>query len=167
VPQDRIRKFTEENKELAANLKAEMEKMLNPPKLMVAPANKKAAGSDLSSTRGSEERLTPVGRGQKRGRDYEIEKVRERPDSLLGFYFDISQVKPLNSKQNRKPSQRHVCKCPVWEPRSYIIIDCFSCAILCQKTTTAIPTQASVEDRSLAHGFIHIYSLRRLLDIPE
>lgn len=102
MPQDRIRKFTEENKELAANLKAEMEKMLNPPKLKVAPAKKKAAGSDLSSTRGSEERLTPVGRGQKRGRDYEIEKVRERPDSLLGFYFDISEAKPPEQQAKSK-----------------------------------------------------------------
>ena len=50
------------------------------PKAAAASAKKKAAGSDLSSTRGSEERhATPVtGRGQKRGRDYEIEKVRGR-----------------------------------------------------------------------------------------
>jgi len=86
VPHDRIRKFTEENKELAANLKGEMEKLLNPPKPKAAPAKKKAAGSDLSSTRGSEERLTPVtGRGQKRGRDYEIEKVRARPIFTFAF----------------------------------------------------------------------------------
>ena len=54
-----------------------MQKVLKKP---AAASNKnKAAGSDLSSTRGSEERhATPItGRGQKRGRDYEIEKVRE------------------------------------------------------------------------------------------
>lgn len=53
-----------------------MEKALNPSKPKTAPAKKRAAGSDLSSARGSEERMTPVtGRGQKRGRDIEIEKV--------------------------------------------------------------------------------------------
>ena len=43
-----------------------------------ASTKKKTAGSDLSSTRGSEERHSSVpvtGRGQKRGRDFEIEKV--------------------------------------------------------------------------------------------
>ncbi|KAL2040851.1 hypothetical protein N7G274_006309 [Stereocaulon virgatum] len=75
VPQDRIRKNNEDNKILAANLKTEMERVQKP-KAAAASARKKAAGSDLSSTRGSEERhATPVtGRGQKRGRDYEIEK---------------------------------------------------------------------------------------------
>ncbi len=99
VTQERIRKFTEENKELAANLKAEMEKLHNPPKLKAALAKKKAAGSDLSSTRGSEERLTPVtGRGQKRGRDYEIEKVRARSVSTFCFYFEIPQSPPSESE---------------------------------------------------------------------
>ena len=61
------------------------------PKAAAASARKKAAGSDLSSTRGSEERhATPVtGRGQKRGRDYEIEKVRGR-----------SLVKPKSRMEN-------------------------------------------------------------------
>lgn len=96
MPQDRIRKFTEENKELAANLKAEMEKLLNPAKLKAAAAKKKAAGSDLSSTRGSEERLTPVmGRGQKRGRDYEIEKVRECPNLSSCFHSVVLQYQSL------------------------------------------------------------------------
>lgn len=48
------------------------------PKATNASSKKKAAGSDLSSTRGSEERNSSVpatGRGQKRGRDFEIEKV--------------------------------------------------------------------------------------------
>ena len=79
VPQDRIRKMNEDNKALAANLKFEMDKLLRP-KAVAASNKKKAAGSDLSSNRGSEERhATPItGRGQKRGRDYEIEKVREK-----------------------------------------------------------------------------------------
>jgi hypothetical protein len=102
VTQERIRKFTEENKELAANLKAEMEKLHNPPKLKAALAKKKAAGSDLSSTRGSEERLTPVtGRGQKRGRDYEIEKVRARSISTFFFYFEIPQPTPSEQRDRK------------------------------------------------------------------
>ena len=43
-------------------------------------SKKKAAGSDLSSGRGSEERNSSVpamGRGQKRGRDYDLEKVKQ------------------------------------------------------------------------------------------
>ena len=77
--------MNEDNKALAANLKFEMDKLLRPK--AVAPSNKKkAAGSDLSSNRGSEERhATPItGRGQKRGRDYEIEKVREKLPSRRG-----------------------------------------------------------------------------------
>ena len=85
VPQDRIRKMNEDNKALAANLKFEMDKLLRP-KAVAASNKKKAAGSDLSSNRGSEERhATPItGRGQKRGRDYEIEKVREKLPSKPG-----------------------------------------------------------------------------------
>lgn len=99
VPQDRIRKFTEENKELAANLKAEMDRTLNPPKTKAAAAKRKAAGSDLSSARGSEERLTPMtGRGQKRGRDYEIEKVRERPYIASNSYIEAPQSRPVTRK---------------------------------------------------------------------
>lgn len=48
------------------------------PKTATTSSKKKAAGSDLSSARGSEERHSSapaVGRGQKRGRDFEIEKV--------------------------------------------------------------------------------------------
>ena len=80
VPQDRIRKNSDENKELAANLKSELDRLTRPAKAPVPSTKKKAASSDLSSLRGSEERLTPVtGRGQKRGRDNEIEKVGDNP----------------------------------------------------------------------------------------
>ena len=49
-----------------------------PAKPVPAKPKKMAASSDLSSTRGSEDRQTPVtGRGQKRGRDHDIEKVRD------------------------------------------------------------------------------------------
>jgi hypothetical protein len=79
VPQDRVRKFTDENKELAAQLQNQM-KVLQ----QKAPKSGKkkggANGSDFSSARGSEERTTSAaaqsGRGgQRRARDYENENV--------------------------------------------------------------------------------------------
>ncbi|KAI9820690.1 MAG: Esa1p-associated factor [Pycnora praestabilis] len=82
VPQDRLRKLSDENKELAANLKKEMDALRarTAPKATTSSSKKKALGSDLSSTRGSEERHSSAQagagpRGQKRGRDFEIEKV--------------------------------------------------------------------------------------------
>lgn len=82
VPQDRLRKLTDENKQLAQDLKHESDaahrQRAAPTKATPASTKKKAAGSDLSSTRGSEERhssVPAIGRGQKRGRDFEIEKV--------------------------------------------------------------------------------------------
>ena len=99
VPQDRIRKDTEEHRELAANLKAENDKH-HKPKISTS-AKKRAAGSDLSSTRGSEERLTPaMGRGQKRGRDFEIEKVRLR---LLEPFRDQPTLFPISMERTPMP----------------------------------------------------------------
>ena len=89
VPQDRVRKFTEENKELAAQLHNQMKALQKAPK---GAGGKKGAGgrtngSDFSSARGSEERTASVaaqsGRGgQRRTRDYEIENV----SSLFPLY---------------------------------------------------------------------------------
>lgn len=86
VPQDRLRKLTDENKELASNLKKEMEaqrRAAKPPMSTVASGKKRAFGSDLagSSARGSEERSSvPLSRGIKRTRDGKelegIERVR-------------------------------------------------------------------------------------------
>ncbi|MCJ1356744.1 MAG: Esa1p-associated factor [Icmadophila ericetorum] len=78
----RLRKLTDENKELAQNLKKDLDAQRKPmtTKATTMASKKKAAGSDLSSGRGSEERNSSVpamGRGQKRGRDYELEKVNE------------------------------------------------------------------------------------------
>ena len=91
VNEARLRKLTEENKELAQNLKKDLDSQRRPaaPKPAVNSSKKKAAGSDLSSTRGSEERHSSVpamGRGQKRGRDYEIEKVGSETSSLPSVY---------------------------------------------------------------------------------
>ena len=92
VPEDRLRKLTDDNKELAKNLKKEMDSLRQraAPKATTASSKKKHAGSDLSSGRGSEERHSSVpatSRGQKRGRDYEIEKVG---DNLS--HFDVHSL---------------------------------------------------------------------------
>ncbi|KAL1305134.1 hypothetical protein AAFC00_002059 [Neodothiora populina] len=79
VPQDRLRKHSDENIELARNLRKEMDAQR---KAAAKPAptstRKRAFGGDLnpaSSTRGSEERnstaAAPPSRGTKRGREYE------------------------------------------------------------------------------------------------
>lgn len=94
-------------------------------KATTASSKKKAAGSDLSSTRGSEERNSSVpatGRGQKRGRDFEIEKVGDvsspsrtssvisqdsslvsSPESSRGFPGYPRFVRRNNSRDNRSP----------------------------------------------------------------
>ena len=87
VNQDRLRKLTEENRELAQTLKKDLDsqRQRTAPKIATTSTKRKAAGSDLSSTRGSEERhssLPAAGRGQKRGRDYEIDKVGNHSSPL-------------------------------------------------------------------------------------
>lgn len=81
VPQDRLRKFTEENRELATTLRREAEAAFR--QKSTKASAKKRGGSDRSSARGSEERQMSVpGRGTKRARDNDIEKV-----SLLHLLF--------------------------------------------------------------------------------
>ena len=81
VPEDRLRKLNDENKTLATHLRNEHIALQKPAKTSISAATKKkTAGSDLSSTRGSEERhasLPATGRGQKRGRDNDIEKASD------------------------------------------------------------------------------------------
>ena len=85
MPEDRLRKLNDENKGLATHLRNEFMALQRPAKPSISAATKKkTAGSDLSSTRGSEERhasLPATGRGQKRGRDNDIEKASD-PISL-------------------------------------------------------------------------------------
>lgn len=62
-------------------------------------AKKKTAGSDFSSARGSEERQSlPPGRGQKRGRDNEIEKVR----SSISSDSSLSRTSPRRITPSKK-----------------------------------------------------------------
>lgn len=94
VPSDRLRKINDENLALAKTLRGQMDELrkTNAPKSV----KKRSADSDLSSTRGSEDRqmsAATTGRGQKRGRDYEIEKV-------CIFIFSRSQPPVSSSRQN-------------------------------------------------------------------
>ncbi|KAL4752842.1 chromatin modification-related protein eaf3 [Aspergillus terricola var. indicus] len=97
VPQDRLRKFTEENRELATTLRREAEAALR--QKSTKTSVKKKGGSDHSSARGSEERQTSVpGRGTKRARDNDIEKEEQfytrpsvrivMPDNLKSLLVD-------------------------------------------------------------------------------
>ncbi|KAI9931320.1 hypothetical protein ASPWEDRAFT_47450 [Aspergillus wentii DTO 134E9] len=97
VPQDRLRKFTEENRELATTLRREAEAAFR--QRNTKAATKKRGGSDRSSARGSEERQTSVpARGTKRGRDNEVEKEESfyvrpsvrivMPDNLKSLLVD-------------------------------------------------------------------------------
>ena len=79
VTQDRLRKLTDDNKELAANLRREIQQQQQQTKSRtVATSKSRKQGSELGSGRGSEERHSSVpagGRGTKRSRDNDIEKV--------------------------------------------------------------------------------------------
>jgi mortality factor 4-like protein 1 len=86
VTHDRIRKLTEDNKQLAAQLQAQARMRAPGPKGGAKKTGAKAAGSEISSARGSEERAAAstsfAGRGPRRGRDYELETV--------SFFFPFS-----------------------------------------------------------------------------
>ncbi|OQV04804.1 RNA binding activity-knot of a chromodomain-containing protein [Cladophialophora immunda] len=76
VPQDRLRKPTEDNRELAAHLRQQAILKANP---KMAGKTRRGQGSEIGSGRGSEERTSSVpaagGRGSKRARDNDLEKV--------------------------------------------------------------------------------------------
>jgi hypothetical protein len=77
VPEDRLRKLTPENRDLANSLRHEMLAAQRSAAVQAASSKKKKA---QGSTRGSEERQMSVQatgppRGQKRMRDQELEKV--------------------------------------------------------------------------------------------
>ena len=98
VPQERLRKLTEENKELASNLKKDMDAQRRAAtgKPSISSTKKRAYGSDLtgSSARGSEDRSSAVPqapRGTKRGREIEgIDKVS--PLALLDLFATLGHA---------------------------------------------------------------------------
>ena len=86
MPQDRLRKNTEENRELAINLKKAAQEQAQPRSAKPSATSKTRKGqtSEVGSGRGSEARDSSVpARGTKRARDNDIEKVRNLPLSVL------------------------------------------------------------------------------------
>jgi len=85
VPEDRLKRFTEENREMASSMQREEKRRAKEEKearksTATAASKRKSTlgGSELGSVRLSEERSSSMQapmRGTKRGRDYEIEKV--------------------------------------------------------------------------------------------
>lgn len=104
VSQDRIRKFTDDNKQLAAQLQQAARLRTAGGSKSAKKAIGKAAGpgdSEMSSARGSEERAATnsfAGRGKRGGRDYELESEEAFaarpsikiliPDTLKGLLVD-------------------------------------------------------------------------------
>ncbi|KAL1623761.1 Esa1p-associated factor [Diplodia seriata] len=79
VPQDRLRKLNDENRELANNLKKELEAMRRGSQAQKTAATSHKKKPEAGSARGSEGRETPVAStslaGRKRGRDFEVERL--------------------------------------------------------------------------------------------
>ena len=104
VPQDRLRKYTEENLELSQNLKKELTQSQQPPK-STSKSNKHRRGP--GSDGGSEDRHSSVpagGRGTKRGRDNDIEKVGT---TLLIAPFSFSRYPtPVSDISTMEPESR-------------------------------------------------------------
>lgn len=79
VPQDRLRKLNDENRELANNLKKELEAMRRGSQAQKSASTSHKKKTEAGSARGSEGRETPVAStslaGRKRGRDFEVERV--------------------------------------------------------------------------------------------
>ncbi|KAK1986388.1 MRG-domain-containing protein [Colletotrichum cereale] len=80
---DRIRKFTEENKELASTLHAQMKDLRQKNSAKALKKNLRINGTD--SARGSEERTAGVaasGRGPRRARDFDLEQISSSSESI-------------------------------------------------------------------------------------
>jgi mortality factor 4-like protein 1 len=77
VPQDRVREFTEENRELAAQLHEQMRLLQQRAPRPGARRGGRANGSEAGSARDSEETHSAAqgGRGPRRNRDYDVETV--------------------------------------------------------------------------------------------
>ena len=120
VPHDRLRKLNEENKQLAQSLKSEMDDQNSRVATKSSTKKKKTAGSDVGSARGSEDRqsVPPTSRGQKRGRDYDLEKVGQPVSSQallsnapstpgVGEPGPPAKVESTRrSKRERKPTEK-------------------------------------------------------------
>ncbi|RDW75567.1 hypothetical protein BP5796_06388 [Coleophoma crateriformis] len=110
VPQDRVRKFTDENKELAAQLKAQMDSLQQkPPKSASKGKAGRANGSEFGSSRGSEERHASVaatgGRGGvRRTRDYDLEQRSATKRKYDAFDTDLPRSRGRAVQSMRQSS---------------------------------------------------------------
>ncbi|KAF2497586.1 MRG-domain-containing protein [Lophium mytilinum] len=125
VPEDRLRKLSPENKELAHNLRHDMLQAQRNQRSVPASSKKKTQ----SSTRGSEERQTSVAagpRGQKRGRDYEIEKEESFQSRLAVRIYTPDRLKSLlvDDWENVTKNQQLV-HLPSKKPASLILDEYF------------------------------------------
>ncbi|TAQ83667.1 hypothetical protein B7494_g8008 [Chlorociboria aeruginascens] len=150
VPQDRVKKFTEENIELAAQMKS----MLRNPK-SAAKKGGRANGSDFSS-RGSEERHPSVaaqsGRGgARRNRDYEVEQSSPTASALsvstahseepikatIERKNEPSALEPLGASLRRSDRNRHPRTPPNYVPK--LVLERKVSASVHVKTVSRVP----------------------------
>ena len=90
VENDRLRKLNDENREIAQALKRQYLESTQKTAKPTASHKRKGLPSDLGSTRGSEERhasASATGRGQKRGRNADLEEVR---DEVVLDFVDVT-----------------------------------------------------------------------------
>ncbi|KAL8282324.1 hypothetical protein RB601_008283 [Gaeumannomyces tritici] len=121
VPQDRVRKFNDENKELASQLREQMKSQQKGSKAAASAGAKRAArgatgaaaangGSDFSSLRGSEERTaahtTSSGRGPRRARDYDLEQVTTPPKRSWAEEFAAKEARLAKNANARSHLSR-------------------------------------------------------------
>lgn len=141
VSQERIRKLTDENKELAANLRKDMDAQRRAAsgKPSLTSTKKRGLGSDApgSSARGSEDRSSvappPPPRGTKRAREIEgIDKVSFRflpPLEFSSRLCDTTRSNALFNVGHRcgVTSSPHSCigRAPLFPP------DCLTMVLLC------------------------------------
>ncbi|KAM3065272.1 Esa1p-associated factor [Clarireedia jacksonii] len=132
VPQDRVMKFSQENRELADQLHRDMKNNQKPKSAAAGAAggkrlaaNNRANGSDFSSARGSEERHASVtaqgsgsGRGPRRNRDYDLEQEESFharpsikiviPDHIKAILVDDWENITKNNQLVPLPAERSV-----------------------------------------------------------
>ena len=109
--------MTDDNKELAANLRREVQQQQQQTKSRpTATSKSRKQGSELGSGRGSEERHSSVpagGRGTKRGRDNDIEKVSPcfvyfiTPFPFVGCQ-NLRRVGPRNAAEEEDCRQEEI-----------------------------------------------------------
>lgn len=118
VLEDRLRKWTDENRELATNIRKEAEASLRG-KNVKTPTSKKRAISEHSSVRDSEERGNSVsGRGNKRVRENDIEREEQfqarpsirivMPDNIKSLIVDDWERVTKNGSVVKLPAPKPV-----------------------------------------------------------